>query len=76
MLTSELMSNTAVAALLLPIMAVLGSATELDPILFMAPVAFATSYGFMMPVGTPPKCNCDWKWARINQTDGTIWTTF
>ena len=54
MLTSELMSNTAVAALLLPIMAVLGSATELDPILLMAPVAFATSYGFMMPVGTPP----------------------
>ena len=54
MLTSELMSNTAVAALLLPIMAVLGSATELDPILFMVPVAFATSYGFMMPVGTPP----------------------
>ena len=54
MLTSELMSNTAVSALLLPIMAVLGSATELDPILFMAPVAFATSYGFMMPVGTPP----------------------
>ncbi len=54
MLTSELMCNTAVAALLLPIMAVLGSATELDPILFMAPVAFATSYGFMMPVGIPP----------------------
>jgi solute carrier family 13 (sodium-dependent dicarboxylate transporter), member 2/3/5 len=54
MLTSELMSNTAVAALLLPIMAVLGTATELDPILLMAPVAFATSYGFMMPVGTPP----------------------
>ena len=54
MLTSELMSNTAVAALLLPIMAVLGATTELDPILLMAPVAFATSYGFMMPVGTPP----------------------
>ena len=54
MLTSELMSNTAVAALLLPIMAVLGTTIELDPILLMAPVAFATSYGFMMPVGTPP----------------------
>ena len=54
MLTSEMMSNTAVAALLLPIMAVLGTTTELDPILLMAPVAFATSYGFMMPVGTPP----------------------
>ena len=54
MLTSEMMSNTAVATLLLPIMAVLGNATEIDPILLMAPVAFATSYGFMMPVGTPP----------------------
>ena len=41
MLTSELMSNTAVAALLLPIMAVLGSATEMNPFLYMAPVAFA-----------------------------------
>ncbi len=51
---SELMSNTAVAALLLPIMAVLGTTTDIDPILLMAPVAFATSYGFMMPVGTPP----------------------
>ena len=52
--TSELMSNTAVAALLLPIMAVLGTNTNIDPILLMAPVAFATSYGFIMPVGTPP----------------------
>ncbi len=52
MLTSGLMSNTAVAASLLPIMAVLGAATELDPILLTAPVAFATRYGFMMPVGT------------------------
>ena len=27
---------------------------DLNPILFMAPVAIATSYGFIMPVGTPP----------------------
>ena len=27
---------------------------DLSPILFMAPVAIATSYGFIMPVGTPP----------------------
>ncbi|MFQ5970590.1 MAG: SLC13 family permease, partial [Nitrososphaerales archaeon] len=52
--TSELMSNTAVAALLIPIMASLAITTEVDPLLFMAPVAFATSYGFIMPVGTPP----------------------
>lgn len=27
---------------------------EIDPILFMAPVAITTSYGFIMPVKTPP----------------------
>ena len=60
MLTSELMSNTAVAALLLPIMAVpVGSATELDPILFMAPVAFATSYGL----------SCLWELSKCNSLE-------
>ncbi len=52
--SGELMSNTAGAALLLPIMASLATAMEIDPILLMAPVAIATSYGFIMPVATPP----------------------
>jgi sodium-dependent dicarboxylate transporter 2/3/5 len=52
--SGELMSNTAGAALLLPIMASLASNLDVNPILLMAPVAIATSFGFMMPVGTPP----------------------
>lgn len=51
---SELISNTATAALLIPIAASLALSMDVDPLLFMAPVAIATSYGFIMPVGTPP----------------------
>jgi len=51
---TEMISNTATAALLLPISASLALSMNIDPILFMAPVAIATSYGFIMPVGTPP----------------------
>src|SRR3712207_3375602 len=51
---TEMISNTATAALLIPIAASFASSMDLNPILFMAPVAVATSYGFIMPVGTPP----------------------
>ncbi|WP_458747341.1 SLC13 family permease [Candidatus Nitrosocosmicus sp. T] len=49
-----MISNTATAALLLPIAASLAVSTDMDPILLMAPVAIATSFGFIMPLGTPP----------------------
>lgn len=52
--SGELMSNTAGAALLLPIMASLSTTMNIHPLLLMAPVAVATSYGFIMPVATPP----------------------
>ena len=52
--SGELMSNTAGAALLMPIMVSLATSIDVNPILLMAPVAIATSYGFIMPVGTPP----------------------
>ncbi len=52
--SGEVMSNTAGAALLLPIMAPLAASVNVNPILLMAPVVIATSYGFIMPVATPP----------------------
>jgi len=51
---SELISNTATAALLIPIAASLATSLELNPLLLMAPVTIAATYGFIMPVGTPP----------------------
>jgi len=51
---SEMISNTATAALLIPIAASLATSLGINPLFLMAPVAIATSYGFIMPVGTPP----------------------
>jgi solute carrier family 13 (sodium-dependent dicarboxylate transporter), member 2/3/5 len=51
---SEMISNTATAAILIPIAASLATSVGLNPLLLMAPVAIAASYGFIMPVGTPP----------------------
>lgn len=31
----------------------LATLISIDPVLLMAPIAIATSYGFIMPVGTP-----------------------
>jgi sodium-dependent dicarboxylate transporter 2/3/5 len=52
--SGEFMSNTAGAALLLPVMASLATILDMNPILLMAPVAVATSFGFIMPIATPP----------------------
>lgn len=51
---SEIVSNTATAALLIPIAVSLASSISIDPLLLMVPLTIATSYGFIMPVGTPP----------------------
>ncbi|MDQ3969921.1 MAG: SLC13 family permease, partial [Thermoproteota archaeon] len=51
---SEIISNTASAALLIPISASLATAIDIDPLLLMIPLTIATSFGFVMPVGTPP----------------------
>ncbi|HEX5186966.1 MAG TPA: SLC13 family permease [Nitrososphaeraceae archaeon] len=51
---SEMISNTATAALLIPIAASLATTVGLNPLLLMASVTIAASYGFIMPVGTPP----------------------
>ena len=52
--SSEIISNTATAALLIPISASLAISLNIDPLLIMVPITIATSYGFVMPVGTPP----------------------
>lgn len=53
-LVSEIISNTAAVALLIPVVAALAAALSIDPILLMLPVALVNTYGFMMPAGTPP----------------------
>lgn len=50
----ELASNTAMAALFLPITGAVAVSLGVDPVAFMLPVALAASVGFMLPVATPP----------------------
>jgi len=51
---SELASNTAVATMMMPIVATLGSSVGQPPLLLMLVAAFAASTGFALPVATPP----------------------
>jgi sodium-dependent dicarboxylate transporter 2/3/5 len=51
---SELTSNTATAQIVLPILASLSIELNIEPMLLMIPATLAASFGFMLPVGTPP----------------------
>lgn len=50
----ELASNTAMAAIFLPIAGAISLAIGSDPLFLALPVAMAASLGFMLPVATPP----------------------
>jgi sodium-dependent dicarboxylate transporter 2/3/5 len=51
---TEFTSNTALAALMLPVLKSAAEAAQVDPRLLMLPATAAASLGFMMPAGTPP----------------------
>jgi sodium-dependent dicarboxylate transporter 2/3/5 len=51
---TEITSNTAVATLLMPVMAAVATGTGTAPELLMIPAAIAATCGFMLPVGTAP----------------------
>ena len=51
---TEITSNTATTALMLPVLAATGVAAEIDPRLLMFPATLAASCAFMLPIATPP----------------------
>ena len=51
---TELMSNTALATIFLPIIASIGVSYGMSPIVFAAPMILAMSCVFSLPMGTPP----------------------
>lgn len=50
----ELASNTAMAAIFLPVAGAAAVGMGAEPLVFALPVALAASIGFMLPVATPP----------------------
>lgn len=51
---SEVTSNTALATLLMPLLAAVALGIHIDPIILMMPAVMAASCAFMLPVGTAP----------------------
>lgn len=53
-LITEVTSNTAMAAVIMPVMAVTAVSVGIHPYLLMLTAAISTSFAFMLPVATPP----------------------
>ena len=53
-LVSEMTSNTASASLVVPVVLALAQAAHLDPVKPALAATVACSFGFMLPVSTPP----------------------
>ncbi|MFT4538347.1 MAG: sodium-dependent dicarboxylate transporter 2/3/5 [Planctomycetota bacterium] len=53
-LLTEVTSNTATTAVLLPVIAKAAVAAKISPLLVMVPATIAASAAFMLPVATPP----------------------
>lgn len=51
---TEIMSNTALATIMIPVVISIGQGLNIDPLLLAVPVALAASCAFMMPISTPP----------------------
>jgi len=51
---TEVTSNTAVATMMMPIMASTAVALQVHPFMLMMPAAISASCAFMLPAGTPP----------------------
>ena len=51
---TELTSNVATTATLLPVVAALAIELGIDPLILVVPVTIAASCAFMLPVATPP----------------------
>ncbi|CAH1801301.1 unnamed protein product [Owenia fusiformis] len=53
-LFTEITSNSAVTTLLMPILADVAEAVDVNPLYLMFPAAISASFAFMLPVATPP----------------------
>jgi len=51
---NEVVSNTATASIMIPLMAITSVSMGINPMMLMVPATLASSLGFMLPVGTPP----------------------
>lgn len=51
---SEIASNTATATLMIPVLISVANTLGVSPLLYIVPATLSASFGFMLPVATPP----------------------
>ena len=51
---TEVTSNTAITALMLPVLLATAASAGMDPLILMLPATLAASCAFMLPIATPP----------------------
>lgn len=54
LMMTELMSNVALATIFIPVVIGIAQSTQANPVVYAIAVAVASSYAFMLPIGTPP----------------------
>lgn len=57
---TEIASNMATIAMMLPILAPIALEFDLNPFVLMVAASVSASCAFMLPVATPPQCGCFW----------------
>ncbi|KAF7629214.1 hypothetical protein Mgra_00009277 [Meloidogyne graminicola] len=51
---TEIASNTATAAVFIPVVSSIAIAHNMNPLIYVLPITFASSFSFLFPSGTPP----------------------
>lgn len=54
LMMTELMSNVALATIFIPVVIGIAQSIGMSPVVYAVGVAVASSYAFMLPIGTPP----------------------
>lgn len=65
---TELMSNTATTAAMLPIVDAVATAFDADPVVLLIPIAIIATTSFMLPISTPPN-TIVFAWKHLHISD-------
>ena len=67
---NEVVSNTAMASIMIPLMAITSISMGINPMMLMAPAALASSLGFMPPRRYPAERDRLWDRVHFDTRDG------
>ncbi len=70
---TELASNTAATSMLVPVVIAIAHSANFSPVPPVLAVCMAASLAFVLPVSTPPQCNCVRHGTSPHSPDDSSW---